>query len=91
MIHIDVNIVFGDYEIPHQDQEYHEHIIKAFKGNLHSIVKAYPQQITTPIAIECEYYPQKRKFKITSIGRAHKTRLDYTLGMNDKFVKQYLL
>lgn len=90
MIEIEVKTVYGDYEIPYQEQEYHDMRVDYFKGQLYTLLKNYPQQIIRRLIVDCEYYPAKRKFKITSVTREHKTRLDYTLNTNPQFVREFL-
>lgn len=90
MINIHVKVIYGDHEIPWQDQEYHDGRIDAFKFKATWILKQARSYYS--VEIEAAYYPQNRKFKITNIEpEKEKFRVEKLLSEDTQFRKEYLL
>lgn len=91
MIDVAVKIVYNDYSIPWQEQEYHEERIDTFKFQFAWNFKNQGFQMSTILVVECEYYPENRKFKIISFSKNYRRSVDRTLEMSKEFVKEYLI
>lgn len=90
MIEICVKIIFGDYTIDWQEQEYHEERISSFKWAFKKAIEGYGSQAIRPLTVDCEYYPAKQKFKIVGFTTEHQIRIERQLDMNPNFVREYL-
>lgn len=90
MISVSVKPVYGDYEIHYTEQEYHDHLIETFIGVFERLLRNHVSTVM-PLDVECEYYPDKRKFKIISHTKQYRVSVSRTMDMNPKFVRDYLV
>jgi hypothetical protein len=90
MIDVDVKIVYGDYMLSDDEQEWHDERVSTFKWQLADIIKSLRIDMSVRLVIDCEYYPETRKFKIKSSTSNYTVYVQRAQDLNPKFVKEYL-
>lgn len=90
-MNIGVKTVYGDYEVPDNEVEFHDWRIDVFKRTLPDLFLQQGFHVTTTPVIEAEYYPEKRKFKIIKMSRGYRSSIKRTLDVNPEFVRQYII
>jgi len=88
---ISVKTIYGDYEVPDHETDFHEYWIDQFKYGLDKLFRLQGWQVTTTPIVETEYYPEKRKFKIIRMSKGYRTAIGRTLEVNTEFTKQYII
>lgn len=90
MINVEVKVVYGDFMIPENEQEYHDNRIDNFKWEFADIIKNLRIDMSVRLIIKCEYSPETRKFIILSSTKNYTVYVQRAQDLNSKFVKEYI-
>lgn len=91
MLLTNIDIKFNyDIEIPWEDQEYHEEYVTYFKAQFETWLNRCGIDSNNVVAINIEYYPGQRKFKIKKINILE-DRIISRLKEDAKFYKDYFV
>ncbi len=91
MLVTNIDITFNyDIEIPWEDQEYHDNLVRYFKNQLETWLDRCNVSSNYPVAINLEYFPGKRKFKIKKFNILEDIIMS-RLKEDTKFYKEYFV
>lgn len=86
-MHIHVKIVYGDYQIHHEEQEYHDKRIGSFKWKLENYFEDYNYWIKSDLFFN--YYPETRKFALAKNDPVILRSFNNALRLQDEFKREY--